>query len=710
VSDSALDHLHGALRQWRTRPLFAVLVTATIGLSLGLATTAFTLFDAILLRPLPYTDSDRLVRVYTFAAEAPQSLHGASLLDFEDWQQRVGGLTSMAAWLTQQTHLTGQGPARLVRTTFATPQLFEALGVQPILGRVFRDDENVHGGDLRKVVLGYRLWQDTFAGSRDVIGRQIQIRGRPHEVIGVLPPRFDYPDRTQVWMPLMGRYGLTDVWWRRRDQHSHGVIARLQSEVSIRQVQAEMDTVARDLANQHPASNRDTRIRIRRLREAELGPLGAQAAGVSAAAALLFVLGCVNVGGLFVARAAGRTQELALRAALGAEPRHLLRQQLSECVMYGLLGGAAGLAVTWLIVPALYTFIPVDLPTWMQFGLDRRALVFLTAASAGTAILIGMTSIAAHLRLAREGALRPGDKGSVDGNQTDRLRRRLSVVQIALSVVLLVGTGLTVRSLLRLAQVDTGIHTHGVLVASATGDMVPTSTREQAIARHARGFALMRDRLAELPGIDSVSAGTTIPFLNAPEQRPVYEIHSRRHAAPDAAYRGALRTSNVMPGYFAALRVPLLEGRDFTTADTLDTPPVAIISQRAGELLFPGERPLGQQVRWGVDPYFWPTIIGVVPNTTWHQVDDGGIELYFHHGQFPAETMRFLIATRNDPASLASLVRRTLESTHPDFVIERIVPFDRIAYEALWQRRLWTLLFTVFGAVAVALTCVGLLR
>lgn len=214
--DTLLQDLRTALRQWTGRPLFAVLVTATLGLSLGLATVTFSLFDAILLRPLPYVDSDRLVRVFTFSRDAPQSLHGASLPDFEDWQRQVQGLSQIAAWVSMQTYLAGRGPARMVRTTFATPRLFETLGVRPILGRTFRDGENVHGGDLRKVVLGYGLWQDAFGGSSDVIGRQVQMRGRPHEVIGVLPPRFDYPDRTQAWMPLMSRYASTEVWWKRR--------------------------------------------------------------------------------------------------------------------------------------------------------------------------------------------------------------------------------------------------------------------------------------------------------------------------------------------------------------------------------------------------------------------------------------------------------------------------------------------------------------
>ena len=302
------------------RPLFALLVTAMLGLSLGLATLAFSLFDAVLLRPLPYVDSGRLVRVFSFNREAPQSLHGASLPDFEDWQRQAQGLSPIAAWVSFPTHLAGRGPARMVRTTFATPHLFDTLGVRPILGRTFRDDENVHGGDLRKVVLGYGLWQDAFGGSSDVIGRQVQMRGLPHEVIGVLPLRFDYPDRTQAWMPLMSRYAITEVWWKRRDLYSHGVIARRRPDVTIAQAQADMDAIARRLAEEYPGTNRDTRVRVRHLREAEVGQLGSQLFGVTAAAVLLFLLGCVNVSGLFVARAAGRAQEVAVRTALAPNP------------------------------------------------------------------------------------------------------------------------------------------------------------------------------------------------------------------------------------------------------------------------------------------------------------------------------------------------------------------------------------------------------
>jgi len=505
----------------------------------------------------------------------------------------------------------------MVRTTFATPQLFETFDVRPILGRTFRDDENVHGGDLRKVVLGYGLWQDAFGGSSDVIGRQIQIRGRPHEVIGVLPPRFDYPDRTQVWMPLMSRYAITEVWWKRRDLYTHGVIARRRPDVTIAQAQADMDAIARRLAEEYPATNRDTRVRVRHLREAEVGQLGSQLAGVTAAAVLLFLLGCVNVSGLFVARAAGRAQEVAVRKALGAEPRRLMRQHVVEGLLYGLLGGVAGVAVAAAAIPALYALIPVDLPAWMQFRLDHRTLTFAASASVGTGLLISTTSLAWHLRPDLANVLRQGVKGGLETGLSSRLRRQLTVAQVALSVALLVGTGLTVRSLLQLGQVDTGTRTDGVLVASVAGDVVLSATREETIARHARGFRQMREALGTLPGVHTVTAATRIPFLNAPEERPVYD-------------------------------------------------------------------------------------------TTWHQADDGGIEFYFHHGQFPAETMRFLISTRNDPALLATSVRRTLESVNPNFVVERVAPFDRIAYEALWQRRLWTFLFLVFGTVAVVFTSVGL--
>ncbi len=703
---TTLDDLRAALRQWTGRPLFALLVTAMLGLSLGLATVAFSLFDAVLLRPLPYADSDRLVRVFTFNREAPQSLHGVSLPDFEDWQRQVQGFSPIAAWASFPTHLAGRGPARMVRTTFATPHLFDTLGVRPILGRTFRNDENVHGGDLRKVVLGYGLWQDAFGGSSDVIGRQVRMRGLPHEVIGVLPPGFDYPDRTQAWMPLMSRYAITEVWWKRRDLYLHGVIARRRPDVTIAQAQADMDAIARRLAEEHPATNRDTRVRVRQLREAEIGQLGSQLSGVTAAAVLLFLLGCVNVSGLFVARAAGRAQEVAVRTALGVEPGHLMRQHVVEGLLYGLLGGVAGFAVAAAAIPALYALIPVDLPAWMQFRLDRRTIAFAASAGVGTGLVISTTSFAWHMRPDLSDVLRQGDKGGLE--PSSRLRRQLIVVQVALSVALLVGTGLTVRSLLHLGRVDTGVRTDGVLVASVTGDIVPGSTREEFIARHARGFRQMRDALGMLPGVQAVTAATRIPFLNAPEERPVYELYSRRRDTPATAYRGAVRTSNAMPEYFAGLGVPILDGRDFADSDTLETPPVAILSRRAGELLFPGEHPLGQQMRWGVDPYFWTTVIGIVPNTTWHQADDGGIEIYFHHGQFPAETMRFLISTRSDPALLATSVRRTLESVNPNFVVERVVPFDRVAYEAVWQRRLWTFLFLVFGTVAVVFTSAGL--
>ena len=339
---------------------------------------------------------------------------------------------------------------------------------------------------------------------------------------------------------------------------------------------------------------------------------------------------------------------MALRTALGARLTHLGGQLLGESLAYAIAGGVLGVLVAIGSIAALEALVPVPLPDWMRFGLDPRVLLFTVAVTSLTAILFGLLPLAQHLRPNLEQVMRQGGKGAAGGSLSVRLRRALLVGEVALAVLLLVGAGLMLRSLDWLSRVDTGLRSEGAIVATAFR-YLPNVTRAEQVTGYADEFRRMRQALASLPGVASVSGGSQVPFVEAPEVRPTVELYTRRRATRDEAYRGAARGADVMPGYFAALGIPLLAGRDFTEADEIGAEPVVIISRRTAEVLFPGEPALGQQMRWGNDSNFdpWMTVVGVVGNTRWQPAErQEGVEVV------PGRT-----ASTRDPSCISSCGR-----------------------------------------------------
>ena len=707
-----LGHFRQTARQIGAKPSFTALVVLTLGLTIGAAATVFSLFDAVLLRPFPFPEPDRLVRLRTHEPGVTGTLSDASLYDFQDWQRRSRQFAGMAAFVSFNNNLTGQGPARSVRMTFATPELFTLLGAKPVLGRVYTTREDEYGGDVRKVVLGYGVWQEVFGGSPAALGRTLQLRGDTYEVIGVLPPGFRHPDRTEVWVPLMARYSsYKQLWWQRRDLRFHTVLARLAPGSGVAQAQAELDSIAAELRREYPDQNRNVHIRVVPLREAETGEIQPYVVLVGAAVLLLLLIGCMNVANLFVARAASREREFAVRAALGASLGQVWRQLMTESLLYGLLGGALGVLLAWLGVRGLALLLPPELPAWMQLSIDGRVVAFAIVISAATAMLFGLAPLLQQMRPDLVEALKQGGKGSAGAaSLASRLRRGLVVAEVALSLVLLVGAGLMLRSFARLMNVDTGIKAEHLVLLSA-GRLVPNTTLEQQLTLYCDEFRRVRDRLAAVPGVASVGAGDDLPYLNQPEQRNSHEFYTRRRATREQAYRVPAQGADVMPGYFAALGVPLLEGREFTEADTIGAPPVVVINRHMAETLFPGRSALGEQIRWGNDTGYdpWMTVIGVVGNTRWHPAERSpGFETYWSYRQYPGPSMHFLVRTALEPDTLIPVLRRTVQELNPDLAVERVKTMDTVIAESVWQRRLWGWVLGAFAALALLLAAVGL--
>ncbi len=703
--------LRHSLRPLLSQPGFSALVILTLGLAIGAAATVFSLFDAILLRPFPFEEPDRLVRLRMEQPALANSETDVSIPDFWDWRREAKSFRQMGAYLSVPTNLAGDGPAQPIRLSFASPELFSVLGVSPALGRTYAAADDRLGGNVHQAVISHRLWKQHFSGRADVVGQPLRIRGETYAVTGVMPAGFDYPERTEVWVPLMARYATVNRdWWKRRDMRPHVVLARLAPHVTVEQARTEMQALTRAQGLEFPDTNRRFAAKVVTLREAETGAMRPYVLLVAAAVLLLLSVGCVNVANLFIARAAAREKEFAVRSALGAGQFHLIRQLLGETGWYALGGCLCGVALAYAGVGGLTALIPVPLPQWMSLRLDARVILFAVAASAATALVFGLAPLLHSFRSDPAETLKQGIKGSSGGGLAGRLRSALVVIEVALSVVLLIGAGLLTRSFANLMAIESGIRTEKLVVAPIFR-YLPNATPEQAYRGYALEVERIREQLATLPGVRSVAGGNDVPYLNRPEQRRTVEIYTRQRATKDSAYRGPAAGADVTPGYFDTMGIPLLAGRDFTSRDNLTAPKAIIVSERSADLLFGRKNVVGEQIRWGNDQDYdpWTTVIGVVGNTRWHPAEkQPGVEVYWAYAQYPSPNTNLVIRTTTDPPAVLEAVRRVVQQVNPDFAVEQVKTMDTVVTESIWQRRLWSFVLATFALLALTLASVGL--
>lgn len=705
---NALRH---SFRILLAKPGFSAVVILTLGLAIGAAATVFSLFDAILLRPFPFQEPDRIVRIRMEQPALANSETDVSIPDFWDWRRDAKSFAHIGAYLSVPSSITEGGPAQPVRLSLASAELFDVLGVMPALGQAYTAKDDQIGGNVHQAVIGDSLWRQHYGARPDVVGKPLRLRGETYSITGVMPPGFDYPDRTDVWAPIMARYATTQRdWWKRRDMRPHVVLARLAPGVSYEQARSEMQAITVAQGTSFPDTNRRFAAKVMTLRESETGSMRPFVLMVASAVLLLLLVGCVNVANLFIARAAAREKEFALRAALGAGRMHLVRQLLAETGWYALGGCVLGVALSYVGVRGMSALIPVPLPQWMSFRLDWRVIAFAVGASVLTSLIFGLAPLVQGFRTDPIEALKQGSKGSSGGGLAGRLRSSLVIVEVALSVVLLIGAGLLLRSFSKMMEEDSGIRTEKLMVASIMR-YIPNATPEQSYRGYALEVERMREQLATLPGVASAAAGNDVPYLNRPEQRRTVEIYTRTRATKDEAYRGPAAGADVTPGYFSTMGIPIIDGRDFNARDNITAPKAIIISERSAELLFGRKNVVGEQLRWGNDQEYdpWTTVIAVVGNTRWHPAEkQPGVEVYWAYSQYPSPNTHLVIRTSSDPTTLLESVRRIVHSVNADFAVEQVKTMDTVVAESVWQRRLWSFVLATFAILALTLASVGL--
>jgi putative ABC transport system permease protein len=702
-----------ALRIVWQRPGFALAVVLTLALGIGANTTIFSIVNGVLLRPLPYDEPDRLVQIQTHQVRAGERPIGTSAADYLDWRQQARTLERLAIYTTLDFNLPGEGAEPLpVRVNFATSELFTLLGVPPLVGRAFVHPEERPGDDLYSVILSHDLWRRRFGSEPRTLGRIIKLDTTDYRVVGVMPPGFRFPDNSDAWAPLeswLDRFKKTMRSYG-RDLRGYSAIARLRSGADAAQVHVDLDTIARRLDREYPQTNTGVRFTAAPLRDAQVSDIRAYLPPLIGAAAFVFLIACVNVTNLLLARAGERRKEIAVRIALGASRGQLIRHLLAESLTLSLLGGAVGLGLSLVSVRALHASIPVDLPLWMTFDLDWRVLSYACLLVLIIGVAAGLTPALQAFREDHERVLKE-DARSAGGGRASRFGRGFLIAsEVSFSLVLLVGTGLMLRTFASLRQVDPGFRSENLLVVYVS----PPGDRYKATPPYPAYTSLYQrilERLKAIPGIDGAAGSRVIPYAGKGTVGPGGPITLEGQSTSDQERNPLARTITISPDYFTVAGIPLLKGRWFAEEETQARPRVAIVNDAMARRLWPGADPLGKRVKRGaVDADSdWHTIVGVVGNVKYGGLHvPGELTIYYPYTQTTAGDFHFVVRTRGAPLNWVDAVQREIWTVDRDLAIYSLRSMTSILASSIWQQRLWSAVFLVFAAVAVALAMIGI--
>jgi predicted permease len=701
--------LRHAWRGLRRTPVIATTVVLTLGLGVGASTAVFSVVHAILLRPLPYPERDRLVELFEEDLKAG-SLTRASALNYRSWAERSRALEAIGAFQNGGLTLTDAGDPELLYASFVTASLFDVLGVQPIMGRPLQREDEQRAA-ARVVVLGESLWRTRFGGDRQIIGRSITLGGEHYHVVGVMPRSFREVGRAQaagaadpqIILPL-----IIDPTQENRANHALRVAGRLRRGVSLEQARDEMRAVAAAMAQEFAATNTDWGVRIQTLRDTTLEPQVRRALLLAlGAVAMVFLIACANVANVLLARGTRRHAELAVRAALGAGRTRLVRQLLTESACLAAISGAAGVLVAVIAHPLVRTLLPPTLPRLEEVQVDIDVLAFGLLASLASGLVFGVVPALRASQLHLSPSLTDVGRATPDSSRL-RLREVLIVAQTALATVLLVAAALLLQGFVRLQHVALGFEPENVMTTRVA---LPRGGYPDA-ARVGQFYDRLVARLEESGRPQAVAVGTSAPF--GPGVRTTFQPRDRNRRS---ATRGGNETAaeHIVSGdYFRVLGVPLVAGRTFTTLDDTGSAPVAVVTQRCARIFWPGANPLGQTVERGGRSYEVIGIVGDVRGLDIQGLRGGGPDrepraaVYFAAGQLPERTMTLLVRSEGDSRSVIAAIREAVRELDPTLALQQVRPLRDWFADSVAPTRLTTTLAAVFGMTALLLTSVGI--
>ena len=704
--ETLLSDIKYGLRLIIKNPVFSLVVVVALALGIGANTAIFSVLNAVLLKPLPYADSEHLVMMWQrfTGIGVPKDQNWTSPPEFSDVRRHQSSFSDIAAIQgTSFSILVGDTPERILGQ-FVSPSFFKLLGVEAFLGRTFSPDEEQQGKEA-VVVMSHGLWQRRFASDRALIERTLNMNGRPYQVIGIAPPGFRDPvqPEAEMWAAL----SFTNQQLTQRGNHGLLVIARIKPELTLEQARSDMARVSERIvegAPEYPYAKFGYRVLINPLLEEAVGDIRPALLMLMGSVGLVLLIACTNVANLMLVRASAREREIGIRTALGAGRGRLMRQMLTESVVLSLIGAIVGVALARVGVSVLATMAAQSFPRLADTRIDLLALTFTVVVALATGILFGLFPAFQSARGATQDVLKEGSQASTTGRGRLRLRRVLVAAEVALSLLLLVGAGLLIKSFMRLQAVDAGFDPSGVLTMRIVVPAVRYSQPDQV-----RNFyqEVLR-RVAGLPGVTKVGASNGIPLSGAGGSGTTTIDNP---AFPDDRGTPEADQRIVTLGYFEAMGMTLLSGRVFDERDSSTGQPVAIIDETMARTFWPNEDAIGKRLKRGgrqsTQP--WLTIVGVVRHVRYRTLEEPSrVQLYMPHAQVPTTGMSLAIKADVDPRTLSNSIQREVIAVDREQPVWAIRTMDELMATSVMRRQLIMTLLTLFAGIALTLAAVGI--
>ena len=699
LADSLHD-LRYALRTLRKNPGFTIVAIFALALGIGANTAIFSVVNTVLLRPLPYEDPEQLVLVWEDATKHGHPRDVPTAANFIDWRDQNQVFEGMAAYNYESFNLTGTGDPERLHGRRVSADLFRLLEVDAKIGRVFTAAEDQPGSHY-VVLISYGLWQRRFGGDPSIVGKALTLNGKSYAVVGVMPADFQFPTKDdQVWVPI----AFTPEQAADRTTHYLRVLARLKPSVTLSQAQTEMSTIGTRLQQQYPESNTDVGVAVTSLHEHVVRNIKPSLLILLGAVALVLLIACANVANLLLARAAVRQKEIAVRVALGARRWRLIRQFLTESVLLSTLGGIVGLAIAYVGLILLRSFIPENISQAREITIDFKVLGFTLLVSVVTGVLFGLAPAIQALRFNQIETLKEGGRDAATGGSSKRLRSLLVTAEIAISLVLLIGAGLLINSFLRLRNVDPGFRVDNLLTMSI---VLPEPKYEEAERRSAFYSELIQ-RVEALAGVRTAAVTAGLPLYS---QGSSITMEIEGKPEPPPGQKPTFVATIISPEYFDTMGIPLIKGRQLTEQDTRTSPTVVVISETMARQCWPNEDAIGKRIAFGKvrKPEDWIQVIGVVKDVRRLLTMDQKPQMYFSHKQtdfFPPQDL--VVRTDVDPTSIAASVRKVVWEIDQDQPVSDISTMEEILADSIARQRFSMLLLAIFAGVAMVLAGVGI--
>jgi len=701
-------NLKFAFRLLRKSPGFALVAVLIMALGIGANTAIFSVVHAVLLEPLPFHDADRLVQIWHVPPQKSfpgMTRFAVSAANFLDWQKQNHVFQNIALYSFTRYDITGAGKPEAITASPVSSDFFSVLGVQPLHGRTFLPEEDSPGKN-HEVVLSYKFWQTHYASDPGVVGKSINFDGEPYTIVGVMGPKMTKPDLAQVWTPL----GLTPKEASVRGEHHFLAIARLKPGATLAQAQAEMNAISERLAAAYPDDDKGWGAFVHSLREETVGEVRPALLMMLGAVAFVLLIACANVANLILARTFARRKEIAIRSAIGATRSRIVQQLLSESLVISLCGGVLGLVGAHSGIALLTKVFAAELPRMGDIGLNGPVLAFTFALSVATGILSGLLPAWSMTKGDVNEALKQGlGRTDADGG-TSKTRSALVVVEVALSLVLLIGAGLMLRSLWKLQTVDPGFDERNVLTLA----LLVNKQQFTNPGQESQFFDAVLQRVRSLPGVESAGAIDDLPLTGGSSQPVAIEGHPlvALSEQPEVSVRV------VTPGYVRSMHIPLLQGRDISGTDTSDSAPVVIISEAMAKQFWPHESPIGHHLKLSFFPDKDREIVGVVGDVKMHGLDSpaGTATLYWPLAQtsgsstaaWRSSPLFLTVRTDTAPQSLTSAITAVVHDVNKDVPVDNVITLEDFVGETLTQHSFNMQLLAVFGLLALVLCAIGI--